>query len=187
MTNFANIKLDFNEGQLTTLFHDRPERALMIGAAAAESYEAQVMRETVKRFNQHDELVRLLADAKRMAEFGDINEDMEDDGIGWKQWYLDVTAALEGKSATPTAEDISGEKVYVWVANYEHKHGNDLGVYATEAACIAARNALADTYWSDAFGDKEKPINYADEYFEHMEDMGSASEYFSYNEYEVIS
>ena len=36
----------------------------------------------------------LLADAKRMAEFGDINETMDDDGIGWKQWYLDVRAAL---------------------------------------------------------------------------------------------
>ena len=37
----------------------------------------------------------LLAEAKRMAEFGDINEDMEDDGVGWKQWYLDVTQVLK--------------------------------------------------------------------------------------------
>lgn len=37
---------------------------------------------------------KLLADAKRMAEFGDINAYMEDDGIGWKQWYLDVSAIL---------------------------------------------------------------------------------------------
>jgi hypothetical protein len=39
--------------------------------------------------------LKLLAEAKRMAEFGDINEDMEDDGVGWKQWYLDVTQVLK--------------------------------------------------------------------------------------------
>jgi hypothetical protein len=36
----------------------------------------------------------LLADAKRMAEFGDINADMEDDGVGWKQWYADTSNLL---------------------------------------------------------------------------------------------
>lgn len=41
------------------------------------------------------ELEALLQRAKSMAEFGDINAEMEDDGIGWKQWYADVTAALE--------------------------------------------------------------------------------------------
>lgn len=50
--------------------------------------------EDAKLIVQAPELLRLLADAKRMAEFGDINEDMEDDGIGWKQWYLDASAAL---------------------------------------------------------------------------------------------
>lgn len=39
-------------------------------------------------------LLRLLSDAKRMAEFGDINEDMEDDGVGWKAWYKEVSAVL---------------------------------------------------------------------------------------------
>lgn len=45
------------------------------------------------------DLEKLLADAKRMAEFGDINEDMEDDGIGWKQWYVDVSEILASQSA----------------------------------------------------------------------------------------
>lgn len=40
-------------------------------------------------------LLKLLSDAKTMAEFGDINEDMEDDGIGWKQWYLDTQQELK--------------------------------------------------------------------------------------------
>lgn len=40
-------------------------------------------------------LLKLLADAKRMAEFGDINEDMEDDGVGWKEWYREVSAVLK--------------------------------------------------------------------------------------------
>lgn len=40
-------------------------------------------------------LLRLLSDAKRMAEFGDINEDMEDDGVGWKAWYKEVSAVLK--------------------------------------------------------------------------------------------
>lgn len=43
---------------------------------------------------QREQLEKLLADAKRMAEFGDINASMDDDGIGWKQWYLDVSAVL---------------------------------------------------------------------------------------------
>lgn len=40
-------------------------------------------------------LLKLLSDAKTMAEFGDINEDMEEDGIGWKQWYLDTQQELK--------------------------------------------------------------------------------------------
>lgn len=40
-------------------------------------------------------LLRLLTEAKRMAEFGDINEDMEDDGVGWKAWYKEVSAVLK--------------------------------------------------------------------------------------------
>lgn len=46
-------------------------------------------------------LERLLIDARRMAEFGDINEDMEDDGIGWKQWYVDSGVALWGDTRHP--------------------------------------------------------------------------------------
>ncbi len=46
------------------------------------------------RLEDYERLEKLLFDAKRMAEFGDINEDMDDDGIGWKQWYLDVKAIL---------------------------------------------------------------------------------------------
>lgn len=44
------------------------------------------------------ELLRLLTEAKSMAEFGDINADMEDDGIGWKQWYQDVSAILRSQA-----------------------------------------------------------------------------------------
>lgn len=44
-------------------------------------------------------LTKLLRAATTMAEFGDINADMEDDGIGWKQWYLD-TIALIGPEAS---------------------------------------------------------------------------------------
>lgn len=40
-------------------------------------------------------LLGLLVEAKGMAEFGDINENMDDDGVGWKQWYLDVSKALK--------------------------------------------------------------------------------------------
>jgi hypothetical protein len=39
-------------------------------------------------------LLRLLAEAKNMAEFGDINADMEDDGVGWKQWYIEAREVL---------------------------------------------------------------------------------------------
>lgn len=40
------------------------------------------------------ELLKLLAEAKCMAEFGDINADMEDDGVGWKGWYIQTRAVL---------------------------------------------------------------------------------------------
>lgn len=61
--------------------------------AASASIGADLSEQAIARISQ---LEKLLHDAKRMAEFGDINEDMEDDGVGWKQWYLDVTEALHG-------------------------------------------------------------------------------------------
>lgn len=39
-------------------------------------------------------LTKLLRAAVNMGEIGDINADMEDDGLGWKQWYLDTMALL---------------------------------------------------------------------------------------------
>lgn len=47
---------------------------------------------------QREKLEKLLRAAMTMAEFGDINEDMDDDGIGWKQWYLDTSAILGPQS-----------------------------------------------------------------------------------------
>lgn len=47
-----------------------------------------------------EKLAELLQQAVTMAEFGDINADMEDDGIGWKQWYRDVSAILGRQSET---------------------------------------------------------------------------------------
>lgn len=64
--------------------------------AASASIGANLSEQAIERISV---LETLLADAKRMAEFGDINADMEDDGIGWKQWYLDVSAALKGITA----------------------------------------------------------------------------------------
>jgi len=48
----------------------------------------------VVRAARYDAVVALLAEAKRMAEFGDINADMADDGIGWKAWYIQVSRVL---------------------------------------------------------------------------------------------
>jgi hypothetical protein len=59
--------------------------------AAGASIGANLNEQAIARIS---DLEKLLADAKRMAEFGDINADMEDDGIGWKQWYQDVSAIL---------------------------------------------------------------------------------------------
>jgi hypothetical protein len=41
-----------------------------------------------------DRAEKLLIDAERLARFGDVHPDMDDDGIGWKDWCLDVREFL---------------------------------------------------------------------------------------------
>lgn len=52
---------------------------------------------------ERDEMRRLLSNAIGMAEFGDINADMEDDGIGWKEWYVDTRKVLAPHDAAAEA------------------------------------------------------------------------------------
>jgi hypothetical protein len=75
----------------------------------------------------------------------------------------------------------------VFVAHYEHRHGDDIRVFATEEAAEKWRQAVADEWWEHEMeGDPpSNPEELADEYFDRMGERYSDSEYFSVYEREV--
>ena len=84
-------------------------KAMLFVSSGLSPIDAEKMRQAALVIDQLEsrvaDLEGLLFDAKRMAEFGDINEDMEDDGIGWKQWYTDVTAIGIGSTSSGGSAD----------------------------------------------------------------------------------
>lgn len=70
----------------------RDRYLLKIQSEHATALRHEEERGYLRGLKDYAKVERLLAEAKRMAEFGDINADMEDDGIGWRQWYLEVAA-----------------------------------------------------------------------------------------------
>jgi hypothetical protein len=74
----------------------------------------------------------------------------------------------------------------VWVATYQHRHGEDTQVFATSAAASVWKNDIADTWWEKELPSTPRPENedtLGDVYFEMLEDR---DEYFNVGEYEVI-
>ncbi|MFE1597470.1 hypothetical protein [Methylobacterium sp. ID0610] len=59
----------------------------------------------------------------------------------------------------------------IYVAVYRHRHGEDICVYATEAAALKARADVADEQWEYEIEGKRKPKrNIGERYFEMVED-----------------
>jgi hypothetical protein len=63
--------------------------------AAATRLDAADTEETALR-ERYAEACRLLREAQNMGEIGDINPDMEDDGLGWRQWAIDLQRFFTG-------------------------------------------------------------------------------------------
>ena len=61
----------------------------------------------------------------------------------------------------------------VWLGVYEHRHGVDIGAYATGEAAEAGREALAREQWECELPDEPMPeTDVADAYFELMSERG---------------
>lgn len=64
----------------------------------------------------------------------------------------------------------------VWVGIYDHKHGRDVSVFATEADALQWRINLADEWWENEFGSEaDKPDDkqiMANIYWDKLADMG---------------
>lgn len=75
----------------------------------------------------------------------------------------------------------------VWVANYEHKHGNDLNVFLTEAAADEWAISLAEEYWDDMMDGEAKPVDrkkLSQRYWEFAGDVAN-QEWLSIQGYEL--
>ena len=70
----------------------------------------------------------------------------------------------------------------VWVAVYEHRHGDDIRVFKTRESAEAWRRGVAKEWWSEAFAGEDAPEPFTDEhadrYFEVMGDR-YGSEWFT--------
>lgn len=76
----------------------------------------------------------------------------------------------------------------VWLTKYEHKHGTDLSVYATEALALAAKATIAAQWWEQELVDEpypEDPAEAAELYFEKMGERDNG-EWFTIEEHDVI-
>lgn len=77
----------------------------------------------------------------------------------------------------------------VWVGIYEHKHGTDVNVFASEELVEAWSQAIADEYWEDFMGDDKKPESRSEMADRYWEVAGDAmpGEYFTSEPHEVQS
>ena len=78
--------------------------------------------------------------------------------------------------------------MHVYVANYEHRHGSEMLVFANADAAEQWRRELAKEYWKDSFGEEpmpDDPEQVADDYFERMGTLYSRGEWFTTMKCEV--
>ena len=78
------------------------------------------------------------------------------------------------------------EKQKVWVARWDHRHGEEVRVFKTEAGACAWREDIADEWWEHEMPKgRAKPDDRsqaAEEYFDHMM---MVDEFFNWDEVEV--
>ena len=64
------------------------------------------------------------------------------------------------------------EPQFVYVAIYQHSHGNDVAVYHSEEGAWKWADEIAQTYWSDFYDEEPMPTEKAGEaYFNKMPDI----------------
>jgi hypothetical protein len=123
---------------------------------------------------------------------GDTVENMRDvlqsavQGAIGEGLLLKGSALSEVESFSVNAEVASGPRK-VFVATYEHRHGDDQRVFTTEAQAQEWKNALADEYWEEELSDEPLPKDLAtigDAYFDAMGDA-SRPEYFRIEAHEL--
>lgn len=76
----------------------------------------------------------------------------------------------------------------VFVAIYEHKHGHDTQVFATEAGALQWQTRIAMEWWDNECSPTPRPADIqacADEYWQKM--ANEAREFFEVVEHEVQS
>ena len=73
----------------------------------------------------------------------------------------------------------------VFVAIYEHRHGTDVNVFATEAGAQAWKDGLAREYWSDYCEGEPPPEGAGDAYFEAAGKYSYDGEFFSLEEHPI--
>jgi hypothetical protein len=102
------------------------------------------------------------------------------------RWWASDQPAVETFSVDVS---VANEPRKVFVATYEHRHGEDQRVFATEAQADAWKNALGTEYWAEELSDKPLPADASTigtEYFNAMSDA-SRPEYFNVEALEVES
>lgn len=73
----------------------------------------------------------------------------------------------------------------VFVAIYEHRHGNDVRVFDSFAKAQAWKDDIGTTYWTDVSEDPQPEDACGDEYFELASESFTRGEYFTIEECEV--
>ncbi len=76
----------------------------------------------------------------------------------------------------------------VHVAVWEHKHGDDVRVFASAEGAGKWRREIAEDWWEDEMDGREKPEDSeaaADAYFAAMAERSGGNEYFTVRETEV--
>lgn len=78
-----------------------------------------------------------------------------------------------------------GQKV--WVAVYDHRHGEDIRAFDSEDKCLEWRQEIADEWWDKEIGDP-RPVSLeelADRYWEEMNGRLGSYETFHYDHVEI--
>lgn len=87
------------------------------------------------------------------------------------------------------AHSVQAKAPVVFVARWEHRHGDHTRVFLTEGAAHQWKAAIAHEWWDEEIAHTEpRPVGYlelADRYFEIMGERSSKAEYFSVSEVEI--
>ena len=96
-----------------------------------------------------------------------------DDGAETIDTLIEKAREIMGCEVCPEPVPVESTPAPVYLAKYEHKHGEDSRIFATEEGAERWRREIASSYWSSCFRDVESPDDpkeRADLYFANMEE-----------------